>query len=107
MAYGTAALCIVALLLWSVRLPVNRLVSRWNAHGYTIYLWQNVAYWIAVPLMTFVWPAMGDETPSLRKLLLAGVVIFVISTLMSFVTVPVERWITNAVLSPFKHMKKR
>lgn len=106
MAYGTAALCVVALLLWSVRLPGNRLLSRWNAHGYTIYLWQNVAYWIAVPLMTFVWPALGDETPSLRKLLLAGAVIFVISTVMSFVTAPVERWLTRMAILPFQGKDK-
>lgn len=106
MAYGTAALCVLSLLLWHVHLPGGKLISRWNVNGYTIYLWQNVAYWIASIMMAHV--CVGFFAGGSRwKIIVVAIMIFVISTAMSFVTVPIERWLTRAVLRPFRRLGKR
>lgn len=44
--YGSAALCILSLLFWKFRAPENCIVSVWNKKGFTIYLYQNIIFYI-------------------------------------------------------------
>ncbi|MCM1336874.1 MAG: acyltransferase [Candidatus Amulumruptor caecigallinarius] len=105
MAYGTMALCVLSLLLWHVRIPGGRLINRWNVYGYTIYLWQNVIFWIVYVVMVKVCVEFF-ESGSRWRMIVVGILIFIFSTLLSFVTVPVERWLTVLVSAPFRRRSK-
>lgn len=40
--FGLGTISVLGLIFTYVRIPQNRIIRRWNDHGYTIYLWQNV-----------------------------------------------------------------
>ncbi len=48
MLFGTAALCLLSLVIRRTGLPYPSIVAFWNRHGYTIYLYQNYCLWLFV-----------------------------------------------------------
>jgi len=99
---GIAAICLFAIPLTYMTLPSNSIISRWNTHGYTIYLWQNFFFILALLLLPEKIFITGNFS-SLGKLLYP-IAIFVIATLASFI-IPVTE--TKALgifrISLFKH----
>ncbi len=86
--FGISALSALGLIFTYVKLPQNRLTKRWNDYGYTIYLWQNFII-TAVGLIVLKFFANG--MPLGARFLIASVLIFVLATITSYVTVPLEK----------------
>lgn len=83
---------------------MNKLFNHWNKYGYTIYLWQNISFWIYVVVLT-KWGLKEFLHPSLGHAILAGISIFLISTLTSLLIVPVESKIAGLILNRKKSKK--
>lgn len=98
-SFGSLALSLLSILLWRVRLPANRLIKRWNVNGYTIYLWQNLIFWMIVGMLPSLRLSAALH-PVVNNVLIAGLV-FVLATALSFLTVPLERWTTGMVSALF------
>lgn len=91
-AYSLFVLCLVSLVFWKIRVPQNRLLRIWNKRGYTMYLYQSVIFAVVAALRqhTYVSSAM----PVVRVLTDAALV-FVLSTALSYLTYPLERYIMD------------
>lgn len=89
--WGMLALCLLSLLVWKVRLPDCRLLQLWNTRGYTIYLYQNVVCAVVYALLS--------KTDERNILVFAAcmVAMLTLSTLLSFITYPLETWIMNRI----------
>lgn len=87
-AYNILALCVLALVLGRIRLPGNRILSLWNVRGYNIYLYQSVAFAVIELLRRYA-PVCFPH-PLLRAVV-DGVMVFVLLTVISCVTYPLER----------------
>lgn len=87
--FGISDLSLLGLIFTNVRIPQNRLLRRWNEHGYTIYLWQN---FIAIIVGIMIWEIeMLRELPTIIRILIASGVIFLMATASTFITVPIEK----------------
>lgn len=92
--YGIAALCVCGIFFSKITIPQNRMLRIWNTHGYTIYLWQNVAFTIFT-YGTAISVCQGIKMPTAVDFAFKSASIFIIATALSFVAVPLERAVIN------------
>lgn len=92
LCYTTLALCILSLIFSYINIPNSHIISIWNERGYTIYLYQSVVYTMAFLVKKGV-AQFTDNTIIIGSTLV--LFIFVASTLLSYITYPVERWIIS------------
>ena len=86
--YGFTVLGLLSVTVGRFTLPHNRLLDRWNKAGYTIYLYQNVSYAIvALFLHRLCTLPLSECVQGVG----AAVMLFVLSTALSYVFVPLER----------------
>ena len=88
LAFGVTALGWISLIVSNMHIPQNRLLRMWNERGYTIYLYQSFSHFLLF-LITKDW--IGQLNHPLLKLAVYSSMVFVICTLMSMVTYPMER----------------
>ncbi len=98
LVFGIVALCLLGLIFTYVRVPANRLLNWWNKNGYTIYMWQNIAFIIAGVLL-IVLPSW--LTISYVGFTVKAIMIFLLSTFLSFLAVPFERLFAKAIARIF------
>ncbi len=94
LCYTTAALCFLSLIFSYIKIPYKGVLTTWNSRGYTIYLWQNIIFFAAGGISYGLSPHIG------RGVLLACILIafiFTASTLLSYATYPLERFIVSKV----------
>lgn len=94
LCYTTAALCFLSLIFSYIKIPYKGMLATWNSRGYTIYLWQNIVFFAAGGISYGLSPHIGNGA------LLACILIpfiFAASTLMSYATYPMERFIVSKV----------
>ena len=94
--YGIVVLSLLGVMFSYIRLRNNWFIKRWNKHCYTIYLWQPVMY------MGFYWMIrkIGLNCQLIAqpwRFIFLAVGVFLFSTCVSFVTVPIERWVIKYV----------
>ena len=99
-AYGFFSLCLCSIVFGHCRLPSNSLLKRWNQAGYTIYLYQNLVY--AVWSMCFYHWEMFYSHRWIGGFA-SALAVFVGSTLLSYFTIPIERWCMQQINSLHDH----
>ena len=90
--YNVFVLCFVALIVSRFTISNNRLFRIWSERGYNIYLYQSVVFAIVHVLRQQLF--CDISSPLVRTMLDAGMVLL-LSTGLSFLTYPVERFIMN------------
>lgn len=88
--YSLFAISALSLVLGNITLKYNLVFKIWNERGYNIYLYQSVVYTI-VSILRQKMP-LDLPLPGLRLLLDASLV-FLLSTALSYLTYPLERWV--------------
>lgn len=94
LCYTTAALCFLSLIFSYIKVPYKGVLATWNSRGYTIYLWQNIVFFAAGGISYGLSPHIGNGA------LLACILIpfiFAASTLMSYATYPLEKFVVSKV----------
>lgn len=90
MVYNMVVLCGLSLLLSKVKLSNLRWVALWNESGYTLYLYQSIVYFAMFAIFLGVVSKIGNH-------LIEGVIcillMFVMSTIASYVVYPLEKWV--------------
>ena len=90
LCYGLFFLCFISLILGNFKLPKLWIFQLWNSRGYTIYLYQNFIYFLVyIFLLTFIKKIQCEFV----QCIICSVVIFLISTLLSFLTYRIERYV--------------
>ena len=86
--YGLFAVCMLSLVLRRVTIPSNRFLRLWNTRGYTIYLYQSLAFILVAIIRQYTY----GRIPSMGLWLVADFVLVVLLlTVLSWVAYPLER----------------
>lgn len=101
LCYSVFALCLVSIGcngMTNLKLPrqVAYIVGLWNRRGFTIYLYQNYAYFAFVHIVP---EGMYHTDWFIINITVAALLIFVLSTAMSFVTYPFEKCCFNLTMN--------
>lgn len=92
--YGLTFICFISLLLGHVKLPKIKVIQLWNNRGYTIYLYQNLIYFVVnESLLSYIKIIQFD----LIQLIICSTVIFLLSTLLSFISYRFERFVVSHI----------
>lgn len=89
LSFGICSICILALILTHITIPYNKVLRWWNQNGYTIYLWQNITFFVVSILLInlpdfFISGVIGFIFKSLS--------VFIIATALSIIAVPYENF---------------
>ena len=103
--FGFAALSLFGLLFTFVKLPENKLIRRWNRHGYSIYLWQSITFFIVYTLSSVLFSRFVSPQNSGVRFLILSVLVFVFATSLSYMVVPLERVITSMLIKAGKAIR--
>ena len=86
--YNIGILCLLSFVFENIKIPRLRLLDIWNNRGYTIYLYQSFIYYVLTPVFRY-FPSYVDIP--LLGFLIMSTVIFLTSTLLSYITYPLEQ----------------
>ena len=92
--YCVMLLCFLSLFFRRVTLPYNTIFRIWNERGYTIYLYQSLVLWLVYDMhqLGFL------NTPYMvLNFIIDGILVFGLSTALSCVTYPLEKWVMRKV----------
>ena len=89
--YGLFALCVLSLIFSRLQLCNNKVFKIWNERGYHIYLYQSIIFTI-VEILRQRTPFGLPTSPVVRTLLDGGLV-FLLTTGLSYLTYPIERFV--------------
>lgn len=92
--YNIVVLCVLSLLFGKIRLPNCRLFQIWNERGYTIYLYQSLVYTFIYKLHTFTSHHISFH---FALLIIDIAMIFIVSTLLSYMTYPIEHVVVRTL----------
>lgn len=90
MVYNMVVLCVFSLLFSKVKIPQNRWVQLWNVRGYTLYLYQSIVYFGMFAVYLGVISKIGNH---ILEGLICVPLMFFLSTIASYLTYPLERWV--------------
>ena len=97
--YGILALCFLSLVLRIVQLRSNKILRIWVNKGYTLYLYQSIAYWIFANLYNRIIWHYNIHIGEFSRFCVSAVSIFIISILLSYITTPIEKFYMHALFS--------
>lgn len=92
--YNLTTLCILSLIFSFIKLPENTFIRIWNTKGYTIYLYQNIVFFFVAPIIH-----RYQNLSSWITFILTFILIFTISTCLSYFTYPLEKYIMNSLFN--------
>lgn len=92
--YNLVTLCTLSLILSFIKLPETKFIKIWNTKGYTIYLYQNIVFYFVAPIIY-----RYQNLSSWITFILAFILIFTISTCLSYFTYPLEKYIMNSLFN--------
>lgn len=92
LTYDFVVLCMLSLLFSRIKIPENRLVMLWNERGYTLYLYQSIVYFGMFAIYLAVISKIGNH---LIEGMICVMLMFVMSTIASYVVYPLEKVIMN------------
>lgn len=93
--YNLGVLCILSLIFSKIRIKYNYILKIWNERGYTIYLYQSISHFI---LYKITINRIGEIHNTLSLFIIYFCLAFIISTTLSYITYPAEKFIKNRVL---------
>lgn len=99
LSFGVLALSTLSLIFSRIRIPQTKILRLWNKSGYTIYLWQNVAFIIASLSLAYI-PASINS--GIAGFFIKATFIFIISTLIGIIAAPFEKIIIDNASKLFK-----
>lgn len=106
LSFGIFSLSVLSLIFSKIRIPSISIIKHWNKYGYTIYLWQNVSYCIfAVIMLKFF--NYDIFNASVLDFIFKSAAIFIISYLISFICIPIEKSISYNVILLYGFIKDR
>ena len=92
--YTTFALCVLSLLFGYIKLPYKGILALWNKRGYTIYLYQSIVFFAVSLVIPYIKECVEY---SIITAAITFVLIFVSSTLLSYITYPLEQYIISKI----------
>ena len=92
-AYNIIILCLLTF-MGRVKLPDCNIFQIWNKRGYTIYLYQSVVFFFLSKLKE----SMPDVNVYIN-IILFSLLSFIISTLLSYLTYPLEKIMLNKIIA--------
>lgn len=95
LTYTLGVLCILSLIIGNLNIKYNTIMRIWNERGYTIYLYQSISHFIIYKI-TINW--ISGINSSFVQFIIYFFLAFIISTALSYITYPVEKFIKNRVL---------
>lgn len=99
-SYGIFIICLFGLLASFITIPHSKLLHLWSQRGYTIYLYQNIAIWVAYLVLN----ALPGTLPTDAEAIFCSLCIFFFSMLISYITYPLERFIIQSLsVSKIQH----
>lgn len=96
--FGTFCICFLSLTFGNFKLPQNRILMHWNKYGYTIYLWQNISFFIYTIIYSHTFLNKISNHP-IVDFFMASAGIFVISTATSLLIAPIESKVMKYISS--------
>lgn len=97
LTFGICSIGILALVFRNFQVPAGKVLRHWNKYGYSIYLWQNFSFLIYSMIYRKYGLEFLAEYPVVDYIV-AAAVIFIISSLTSFVIAPVEKLFLRQIL---------
>ena len=95
LAYGIVSLFLIIFIFSKIKIPLLYIVELWNKRGYTIYLYQNVVYFIFIHILS----EYRIFNNFILDFLFSSVCIFMISTLLSYLTYPYEKMMIKKIMN--------
>ncbi len=92
--YGILAISLLSIILRIVKIPRFAYLEIWNKRGYTIYLYQNLVFSIEIIIHKIL---LSYNTPLLMLFLIDASMVFILSTLLSYLFYPLEQSLMNKV----------
>ena len=102
--FGVVALSFWGAVFTFVKLPDNQLLRRWNKYGYTIYLWQSVVFMIVSAVLYVTGFKNNHFIAQPWYFFTLSVVVLLLSTALSYITVPIEMCIVKIFESLVKKL---
>lgn len=96
LSFGTFCLGVLALIFENFTIPQNRILRHWNKYGYTIYLWQNISFWIYT-IIYYHSSLQHISSHPILDFIVASLSIFILSTLTSLIIAPIEKIILDCI----------
>lgn len=92
LSYNLFVLCILSLIFNKISIPNLNIFHLWNTRGYTIYLYQNIIFFLVYPFYIEI----NNKIPNrIVQWGICAIIIFVLSTIVSRITYPFERIIMS------------
>lgn len=92
--FNFVAICFIYALSQHITLPNWKIFQIWNTRGYTIYIYQNMVFLIVYPF----YMALTSKIPfAAGQFIAISVLLFIFSTLLSYLTYPLERYIMQKI----------
>ena len=92
--YNMVVICMLGLTFSKVKLPSNKLIDLWNKRGYTIFLYQNLIFFCVFTVHKVFVSRLGTMW---LEAVLCSLFVLVGSTLLSFITCPIETYIMRKI----------
>lgn len=102
--YGMIVTGLFYLICQHVKFKSNFIFRIWNKRGYTIYLYQNIVFFIVLPFKNYL---TQNSSITLLNAALCSLAIFFISTLLSFITYPLEKKCIEQMKCIYKHLVQK
>lgn len=85
--YNIMTLSILGVLCSCFRMPTTKIFKIWNERGYTIYLYQSFVFMLVYVIREYTYVNLDLW----QRLLIDSIFVFILSTLLSYVTMYIER----------------
>lgn len=98
LVFGTASLCLLTMVFRRITVRHSYIFRLWNDRGYTIYLYQTVSHAIVYAATHHL---VDNIDSHFVKFAVYFPLTFIVTTLLSYITYPAERYIMNKITPCF------
>ena len=103
-SYNLFVLSFLFLIFSYIKIPYNNLLKIWNNRGYTIYLYQNYIFYV-VSIIAY---KLGIDIKSgILEFIVFSTIIFSLSIVVSYLTVPMENMIIQQTKNMFVYISNK
>lgn len=88
--YNLFVLCFICFVFKRISFSNNKILQIWNTRGYTIYLYQNIVFFLGYPIY---WLLIRKISNQIVQWGLCAVIVFTLSTFLSYYTYTFERYV--------------
>lgn len=94
LAYNLFILCFICLVFNRISFPNYKIFQIWNTRGYTIYLYQNIIFFLSYPIYRLLISRIPNQIVQWG---LCALIVFALSTIVSYYTYTFERHIIQKI----------